>query len=56
MLPAGRYAATLLLAGDSGFNLFATTLWWAACSEITPNFSGSLSGLMNVSGNLGGWL
>ncbi|HEX5410647.1 MAG TPA: MFS transporter [Terriglobia bacterium] len=61
MLPAGGYAANdvlaiLLLAGASGFNLFATTIWWAACNDITPNFSGSLSGLMNMSGNLGGWL
>ncbi|MEJ2008842.1 MAG: MFS transporter [Acidobacteriota bacterium] len=61
MLPAGGYVtnnagAILLLAGASGFNLFATTTWWAACNDMTPNFSGSLSGLMNMSGNLGGWL
>jgi ACS family glucarate transporter-like MFS transporter len=61
MLPVGGYVtnntgAILLLAGASGFNLFATTIWWAACNDITPNFSGSLSGLMNMSGNLGGWL
>lgn len=61
MLPAGGYVANntlaiLLLAGASGFNLFATTIWWATCNDITPNFSGSLSGLMNMSGNLGGWL
>lgn len=61
LLPAGGYVANnavaiLLLAGASGFNLFATTTWWAACNDITPNFSGSLSGLMNMSGNLGGWL
>jgi MFS transporter, ACS family, glucarate transporter len=61
MLPAGGYVANnalaiLLLAGASGFNLFATTTWWAACNDITPNFSGSLSGFMNMSGNLGGWL
>ena len=61
MLPAGGYVANntlaiLLLAGASGFNLFATTIWWATCNDMTPNFSGSLSGLMNMSGNLGGWL
>jgi MFS transporter, ACS family, glucarate transporter len=61
MLPAGGYVANntlaiLLLAGASGFNLFATTIWWAACNDMAPNFSGSLSGLMNMSGNLGGWL
>jgi MFS transporter, ACS family, glucarate transporter len=61
LLPAGGYVANntlaiLLLAGASGFNLFATTIWWATCNDLTPNFSGSLSGLMNMSGNLGGWL
>lgn len=61
MLPLGGYVANhtlaiLLLAGASGFNLFATTIWWATCNDMTLNFSGSLSGLMNMSGNLGGWL
>jgi ACS family glucarate transporter-like MFS transporter len=61
MLPAGGYVASntlaiLLLAGASGFSLFAATIWWAACNDMTPNFSGSLSGLMNMAGNLGGWL
>ena len=61
MLPLGGYVsnnagAILLLACASGFNLFATTIWWAACNDISPNYSGSLSGLMNMSGNLGGWL
>lgn len=48
--------AILLLAGAAGFNLFATTTWWATCNDLTRNFSGSLSGLMNMCGNLGGWL
>lgn len=48
--------ATLLLAGAGGFNLFATTTWWAACNDLTRRYSGSLSGLMNMFGNLGGWL
>jgi ACS family glucarate transporter-like MFS transporter len=48
--------AILLLAAAAGFNLFATTTWWATCNDLTQNFSGSLSGLMNMSGNLGGWL
>jgi MFS transporter, ACS family, glucarate transporter len=61
MLPLGGYVsnnagAILLLACASGFNLFATTIWWAACNDISPNYSGSLSGLMNMSGNFGGWL
>jgi ACS family glucarate transporter-like MFS transporter len=48
--------AILLLAGAAGFNLFATTTWWAACNDLTRRYSGSISGLMNMSGNLGGWL
>jgi ACS family glucarate transporter-like MFS transporter len=48
--------AILLLAAAAGFNLFATAIWWAACNDLTQNFSGSLSGLMNMCGNLGGWL
>lgn len=48
--------AILLLAAAAGFNLFATTTWWATCNDLTRNFSGSLSGLMNMCGNLGGWL
>jgi len=48
--------AILLLAGASGFNLFATATWWAACNDLTRRYSGSLSGLMNMFGNLGGWL
>jgi ACS family glucarate transporter-like MFS transporter len=53
---AHNLLAILLLAGAAGFNLFATTTWWATCNDLTQNFSGSLSGLMNMSGNLGGWL
>jgi ACS family glucarate transporter-like MFS transporter len=48
--------AILLLAGAAGFNLFATVTWWATCNDLTQRFSGSLSGLMNMCGNLGGWL
>lgn len=48
--------AILLLAGAAGFNLFATATWWATCNDLTTNFCGSLSGLMNMCGNLGGWL
>jgi ACS family glucarate transporter-like MFS transporter len=48
--------AVLLLAGAAGFNLFATTTWWAACNDLTKRYSGSLAGFMNMFGNLGGWL
>jgi ACS family glucarate transporter-like MFS transporter len=49
-------AAILLLASAAGFNLFATATWWAACNDLTRQHSGALSGLMNMTGNLGGWL
>jgi MFS transporter, ACS family, glucarate transporter len=51
---ANNPAAILLLAGAMGFNLFATSTWWATCIDLTPNFSGSLSALMNMWGNAGG--
>jgi ACS family glucarate transporter-like MFS transporter len=53
---ANNTLAILLLAGAAGFNLFASITWWATCIDLTRNFSGSLSGLMNMCGNLGGWL
>ena len=47
-------AAVLLLAGAAGSNLFATATLWAVCIDLAPTFSGSLSGLMNTMGTLGG--
>jgi ACS family glucarate transporter-like MFS transporter len=46
--------AVLLLAGAAGSNLFATATLWAVCIDLAPTFSGSLSGLMNTLGTLGG--
>jgi MFS transporter, ACS family, glucarate transporter len=48
--------AIVLLAGASGSNMFAATSFWASCIDLTQEFTGSLSGLMNTAGNLGGWL
>lgn len=53
---ANNTLAILLLAAAAGFNLFASVTWWAVCIDLAKNFSGSLSGLMNMCGNLGGWL
>jgi ACS family glucarate transporter-like MFS transporter len=53
---AGAVAATVLLALGAGFNMFAAVTFWAACIDLSPSFTGSLSGLMNTFGNLGGWL
>lgn len=61
LLAAGAHTAEntwaiLLLSAAMGFNIFATSTWWAACIDLAPNFSGSLSAIMNTWGNLGGWL
>ncbi|HET7841613.1 MAG TPA: MFS transporter, partial [Terriglobia bacterium] len=48
--------AILLLAGAMGFNIFATATWWATSIDLAPNFSGSLSAMMNTCGNIGGAL
>ena len=48
--------AVLLLALGAGFNMFAATTFWATCIDLTQEFTGSLSGLMNTFGNLGGWV
>ena len=48
--------AILLLAAAMGFNIFATSTWWATCIDLAPNFSASLSAMMNTCGNLGGWI
>ncbi|MGE5326080.1 MAG: MFS transporter, partial [Deltaproteobacteria bacterium] len=49
-------AAILLMAAAMGFNMFSTSSWWAACIDLAPDFSGSLSAMMNTCGNLGGFL
>lgn len=61
LLTAGAHTqanslAIILLACAAGFNLFATATWWATCIDLTRNFSGSLSAMMNMWGNLGGWI
>ena len=47
-------SAILLLAAAAGFSTFAAPSWWAACIDLTPNYSGSLSGLMNTCANIAG--
>jgi len=51
-----RIAAIILLSLGAGFNMFAATTFWATCIDLTEEYTGSLSGLMNTFGNLGGWL
>lgn len=51
---ASNALAVLCLAGAVGFNIFATSSWWAGCIDLAPEHSGSLSAMMNALGNLGG--
>jgi ACS family glucarate transporter-like MFS transporter len=53
---SSKGAAILMLALGAGFNMFAASTFWASCIDLTEEFTGSLSGLMNTFGNLGGWL
>jgi MFS transporter, ACS family, glucarate transporter len=51
-----KWLAITLLAAGGGFNMFAVASFWAACIDMTQEFTASLSGLMNTFGNLGGWV
>jgi MFS transporter, ACS family, glucarate transporter len=48
--------AILVLAVGGGFNMFAAVTYWATCIDLSQKYAGSVSGLMNTFGNLGGWL
>lgn len=43
-----------VIALAAGFNMFAAANFWAACIDLAPDFSASLSALMNTLGSLGG--
>ncbi|HVB98315.1 MAG TPA: MFS transporter [Candidatus Dormibacteraeota bacterium] len=51
---ANNTIAMLMLGAAAGLNYFALPSWWATCIDLTPEHSGALSGLMNMSS--GGWL
>lgn len=51
-----KVTAILLLAAAAGCNMFASVTFWAACIDLGQQYSGSVAGLMNTCGNLGGWL
>ncbi len=51
-----RVSAILLLAAAAGCNMFASVTFWAACIDLGQEHAGSVAGLMNTFGNLGGWL
>ena len=43
-----------MIALAAGFNMFAAASFWAACIDLAPDFSASLSALMNTLGSAGG--
>ena len=45
-----------MIALAAGFNMFAAANFWAACIDLAPDFSASLSALMNTMGSVGGAL
>ena len=51
-----KVTAILLLAAAAGCNMFAAVTFWAACIDLGEEYSGSVAGLMNTFGNLGGFL
>jgi ACS family glucarate transporter-like MFS transporter len=59
LLWAGSRAANTALSVSelalaAGFSAFAGASWWAACIDLAPDHSGSLSGLMNTCANIAG--
>ncbi len=52
----GNISAVLLLSAAAGLSSFAAPSWWATCIDMTPNYSGSLSGVMNTCANIAGGL
>jgi hypothetical protein len=53
---SGAFVSALLLAIAGGLNMFAAVSYWATCIDLTKEFSGSFSGMMNTCGNIGFWL
>lgn len=51
---ANNVSAVVLLAFSAGLAQFAAPSWWAGCIDLTPTYSGSLTGLMNTCANLAG--
>jgi ACS family glucarate transporter-like MFS transporter len=43
-----------MIALAAGFNMFAAANFWAACIDLAPGYSASLSALMNTLGSVGG--
>jgi len=51
---ADPQGAVLLLGAAAGALNFALTNWWATANDLSPADSGTISGVMNTAGSLGG--
>jgi ACS family glucarate transporter-like MFS transporter len=51
---ANTSVALPLIAAAAGFNMFGGANFWASCIDLAPDYSASLSALMNTLGNAGG--
>jgi MFS family permease len=51
---SGTVVALAMIALAAGFTMFAAANFWAACIDLAPGSSASLSALMNTVGSLGG--
>src|SRR6202140_4835014 len=54
--PTVAAIALPMIALAAGFNMFAAANFWAACIDLAPGYSASLSALMNTLGSIGGAL
>src|ERR1700688_4035171 len=52
--PTVTALALPMIALGAGFNMFAAANFSAACIDLAPDFSASVSALMNTLGSLGG--
>ncbi len=43
-----------MIALAAGFTMFGAANFWAACIDLAPGYSASLSALMNTVGSIGG--
>jgi ACS family glucarate transporter-like MFS transporter len=51
---ANPYAAICVLALAAGCNLFVTASCWALPNDLSRHYSGAVSGVMNMAGQMGG--
>jgi hypothetical protein len=51
---ADPYLAVCVLLLGAAFNAFATGTYWATTIDVTREYSGLLSGLMNTASNIAG--